>query len=148
MGGALYIEGTDFGYNHHTTGLFVHYLGATYIDRAGNNNTGVTYEINGQPGTFTSGLRYPYMGGQPYHILVDQISADEGTLIFDDEDHLGRAVSNAAENYRTIVSSAIFYAIEEGVGSSTRNYLMNQYLSFLDPGWNNSPSVPLADNYR
>ena len=141
-GGSLYIEGADFCSANQQTSL-LSYMGVASERSFGLNDTNT---LLGQIGTFTDGLEISYRGDTSAHVRLDQLSPDGGTLLFWDENQLGRVVANVNNGYRTIVSSTIFNVLVDGEGNNTKAYLMNQYLAFMDPSLNDSTGAYLANH--
>ena len=128
----MYIEGANFHMNHPSSPLF-EYMGMRFIGRGENQEA---FHLFGQAGTFTDGFRFDNAGGNDSHYRIDQVAADGGTLLFADETNMGRVICNESTGYRTVFSAVIFGALYDYTLTHTRADLMNQYLSFLDPGWN------------
>ncbi len=138
-GGSLYIEGSDVGYNHHTTAFFG-YLGTNYIS---NGTANGIHNIIGVENTFTSGDDFVFQYDEDPDYMVDVLSADEGFLYFTCQNDIGRSVYYNEGSYRVICTSSIFGAMADGLSSNTKANLMIRYFSFLsnDP----DPHIWLAD---
>ncbi|MCD4820005.1 MAG: T9SS type A sorting domain-containing protein [Candidatus Cloacimonetes bacterium] len=126
-GGSLYIEGSDIGYNHHTTAFF-DYLGTNYISNGSENGI---QNIIGVENTFTARDDFAFQYNEDPDYLVDVLSADEGILYFTCQNEMGRSVFYDEGSYRVICSSSIFGAMADAEGINTKADLMARYFSFL-----------------
>jgi len=107
-------------------------LGITYLADGSPFATGNVQSLTGED--IASGLTYEY----PYKTVpdnyVDEFGAGSGTLAFVCQNDKGRIgyYSGAADSYRTITSSVIFGAIEDG--TNTKAELMDLYMDYLTGG--------------
>ena len=86
----LYIEGCDFGFDNRTTELYQKF-GCAYV---GNGNDSLPGNVNtaiGQTGTITEGKNYTYLFQEAPDKYVDEIAANQGTIIFECHNSIGRA---------------------------------------------------------
>lgn len=90
--------------------------------------------MSGQIGTIAEGLSYDYLYGQGPDSYVDLITANGGTLCFEDQSTRGRAIvyDGPSEEYRAIHSTFIFGALRNGTNDKTE--LMNTYIQYLSSG--------------
>jgi len=107
-------------------------LGITYLADGSPFATGNVQSLTGEG--MASGLTYEY----PYKTVpdnyVDEFGAGSGTLAFVCQSSKGRVgyYSGSSDSYRTITSSVIFGAIEDG--TSTKAELMDIYMEYLTGG--------------
>jgi len=127
QGGSVYMEGADVAYNHHNYDFF-DYFGTEFVNNGVEEGINVLTGING---TVSAGTSFNYFGGYDAHYLIDDLTADGGTVILKSEDHIARAISNETEVYRTICSSPLIGAFGNGQGLNLRGYLMGQYIDFF-----------------
>jgi len=127
-GGAIYIESPDIGKSYDGTDMFS-MLGAEYLADGGSNE--VT-SLTGQAGTITEDLTFTYNGGSDSHYSLDHLGITSGTLLFESSDDIDRVIASDYRGYRIIISSTIFGAYTNGTGVNTKNFLMEQYLAYLD----------------
>ncbi len=125
-GGAVYIEGSNVGYSHHTTNFF-DYLGADYLNQGGINSIDDIYGIDG---TFTALNEFPFPNGDPDY-KVDELSGGNGVSFLQCEGHGIRAILYDGGNYRAITSSITMGVLPDGEHSNTKALLMERYLRFL-----------------
>jgi subtilisin family serine protease len=95
--------------------------------------------VIGQAGTFTAGMTFSYSGennwmdrigaNAPAYLILQNLSPSYGT-----------GVANNAGIYRTIGTSHEFGGLTDGTFPSTREELMNQYLTFF--GITGIPTIP------
>ncbi len=85
----------------------------------------------GVTGTMLDGIACDYIHDTGPDSYVDEISADEGTLLMRSQDGKGRAVcwEGAGGTYRALHSSVIFGALRDG--TSTKRELMETYMGYL-----------------
>ncbi len=127
-GGALYIESPDIGMNHDGTEMFSMF-GATYTGNGGNYEVNT---LNGQAGTITEDLAFTYNGGSDSHYSIDHLAPTSGTLLFESQEGVDRIIASDYRGYRTIISSTILGCYFNDTGNNTKQFLMEQYLSYLD----------------
>lgn len=127
-GKSVYIEGVDFAMNHVSTPLFP-LFGCEYIDDGNEENV---YYLDGVSDTITDGISMDYQYGSDSDYMVDVVGGDEGTMILQCQDGLGRVVAYDGDNqYHTICSAVMMGSIIDGDGLNTKANLMNAYLTFL-----------------
>ena len=121
------MEGANVAYSHHNYAFF-DYFGTEFVHIGVQEGINVLSGING---TVTAGTSFNYFGGSDAHYLIDELTADGGSVILKSEDHKARAISNLTEVHRTICSSPILGAFGNGQGLNLRGYLMGQYIDFF-----------------
>jgi hypothetical protein len=127
----VYLEGTDIGYNNSTTDIWP-YLGITYDADGNAYSTGNVQTLTGR--IMASGLTYGY----PYQTMpdnyVDEFGPGSGDLVFICQAGEGRVgcYSGSTGAYRTITSSVVFSAIQDG--TYTKAQLMDVYMEYLTGG--------------
>ena len=141
-GGKLYMEGGDtWAYNSATP---VHPM--FNINGEANGNSDLS-TINGQDGTFASGMTFAYDGENSY---IDHISATgSGELLFANEAvGYGITVINDAGSYKTIGASYEFGGMVDASSPNTKAELMAKYLEFFEIGGNSTSLTAFfnADN--
>ncbi len=137
-GGNLYMEGADTWYYDSQTP--VHPLFSLAATDDGGSDLGT---IAGVPGTFTEGMSFNYSGDNSW---IDRIQAMGGAIdIFENQSPMyGTGVAYDAGTYRTIAASHEFGGLDDGTSPSTREELMQQYLSFF--GFTNTLTALFASN--
>lgn len=123
-------------------------FGCSYDGDGSPSSTGNVQSVEGLSGSIVSGLAFDYMYQQSPDNYVDEISAAEGTLLFESQDGNGRVVcwEGSADDYRAIHSSFIFGALRDG--GSTKQELMSVYMDYLTYQTATSPhgeTPPAAD---
>jgi len=131
-GGSVYLEGNDFGYLHAYDPLYP-YFGCIYVGD-GNYSFNVDH-LYGQPETILDGFHLRYMYGLEPDYYVDEIAADEGTILFLCQQNKGRAVNwdGAGHDYRAIHSTFVFGAMIDQMPPDTKQEVMAVYLDYLLP---------------
>jgi len=126
-GKALYIEGSNVGFDHSHANLW-NYFGCNYESQG--ELYGIT-KIYGVNETFASTAKFdfPFDGDADY--FVDELTAEEGTLFLKCQEQIGRGIFYDNDNYRTIISAISFGALHDGENTSSKTNLMARYLSFL-----------------
>ena len=124
-GGRLYIEGSDFGFNHYTT-TFFSYFGCNY-DANNTPNIGTMYGVSG---TFTEEMEFAFVSGTDPNYSVDAISAATGTNIFTSAGAYNRAVIHESRQYKTICSAPALGGFVNN-DDYTRAMLMGEYIAYL-----------------
>jgi hypothetical protein len=129
-GKGLYIEGTDFGYDNHSTALYQRF-GCSYDGDGYPYTTGNVQYVDGQSGSFAAGLSYDYMYQQLVDNYVDFLGSTGGTLFFRSQDSQARAVnySGPANAQRAVHSAVVFGALRNG--PDTKLNLMDIYMNYL-----------------
>lgn len=127
-GGSLYMEGGDTWAYDATTPVHSMFGITGSSDGSADMAT-----VIGQSGTFTSGMTYTYTGDNNY---MDHLSAVSPAIaIFANQSPAYTcAVANNPGTYRTIGSSFEFGGLADGTLPSTKDQLMNYYLSFFGIG--------------
>ena len=124
----MYVEGVDFAFNHYPCPIFS-YFGCNFIDDGDSLNV---QNLIGESGTLAEGYQFEYQYGSDSDYQVDEISANEGTLIFTSQDGKGRGVCyDGGEQYHTIFTSTLFGAMIDGESPNTKAELMSSYLAYL-----------------
>lgn len=121
----MYIEGVDLGYSNGTTN-FYKMLGTTF-----NADGDKITSLSGQIGSIVAGKNYSsYFANHPINGYIDEISANQGTLLFKCNGGKGRAVSykEPTKKYKTIYSSFVFGGLR---GIPEKNALMKIYMDWL-----------------
>ncbi len=137
-GGALYIEGVDIGYSHQGTEMFSMF-DAAFLENGGQNEVDI---LNGQTATITENLVYTYNANDTNpHYSVDHLAADGGEVLFHSNDGIDAVIAANNRGYRTIISSVILGCFTDAAGNNTREFLMQQYLSFLDVDYTSDGEV-------
>ncbi len=126
-GGSLYIEGANVLQDFVDTELYA-MLGAT-LEGEGSSYEGIS-DLFGTDGNFTSEEEFLYQGGMDVQYGIDRIAAQDGFLLFEDEEGFGRAASYNADTYRVVISSFVLGSIGDWMGN-TRTATMSEYLDFL-----------------
>jgi PKD repeat protein len=137
-GGRLYMEGGDTWKFDPATSVHPMFHIDGIDDGSGDLGT-----IQGYTGTFTSGMSFPYTGDNQY---IDHIAPQTGAFpIFENLNPVyDNAVAYDAGSYKTIGSSFEFGGLSgEGAYPSTKNHLMQEYLTFFG-----IPIPPLAANFQ
>jgi PKD repeat protein len=137
-GGNLYMEGGDtWAYNSATP---VHPMFNISGDEDGSNDLST---VTGQAGTFAEGMEFAYSGENNW---IDHISPLNGaTLLFKNQAiDYGITIANDANTYKTIGASYEFGGLDDASSPSTKDELMNQYLTFF--GLGNAPQ-PLTASF-
>jgi hypothetical protein len=124
-GGRLYIEGSDFGFNHCST-TFFSYFGCNY-DANVTANISTMYGVSG---TFTGDMEFAFVTDTDANYSVDAISASTGTDIFTSAGAYNRAVAHESRQYKTICSTPSLGGFVNN-NDYTRAILMGQYLAYL-----------------
>jgi hypothetical protein len=125
-GGCVYIEGSNVGYDHHTTAFFAH-LGAGFANIGGSN---LISRIEGVQGTFAAPNEFPFPDGDPDY-NVDELLAGQGTSFLTCQNNRVRAVFYDSGNYRAICSSIILGVLADDDFTNTKASLMARYLGYL-----------------
>ncbi|MCX6271482.1 MAG: C25 family cysteine peptidase [Bacteroidetes bacterium] len=126
-GGKLYMEGGDTWYFDTQTPVHSLFKITGTADGSGDLLT-----VNGQTGTFTSGMSFSYVGDNSW---IDRITPTSGTTAFTILSNYSPAYATAiayeGTNYKTIGASHEFAGFDDGLFPSTKNELMKQYLQFF-----------------
>lgn len=109
-GRPVYVEGADIGFSNGIYDIWP-YLGAEYV--ADGNAVGNVRTLAGAPGGIVPGWNGTYPYAEPPDAYVDILGAGTGTLLLQDQDLLGRAVSYTGTYHRAIVSAVILGAVGE-----------------------------------
>ena len=139
-GKALYIEGSNVGLDHSHGNLW-DYFGCNYEDDGGIYAITKIYGINE---TFAAVAKFDFPYDDNADYLVDEFTAEEGTLFLKCQEQIGRAVFYDNENYRTIVSAISLGALHDGENTSSKTNLMARYLSFLT--YDSAPHLWVSEN--
>ena len=129
-GKGLYIEGVDFGADNYNSQLYS-YFGCSFLGTGNSSFYGNVSLVEGQPATIAEGKNYNYLYQEPPDHYVDEIDADEGTILFRDQTGIGRAISYSGpgNSYRVIHSTFLFGALRDSI--NTRTELMANYMQYL-----------------
>jgi len=140
-GRPVYAEGGDFGFANNASELWP-FFGTSYLGDGYANTTGNVQSLTGEAGTFAEGMQFEYPYQQGPDSWVDEFGADGGTVILRSQDGIGRAVSNEASGYRTVLSSTILGA----TSGTDSDALTTAYLDFLllGTGVSQSDKRPMA----
>uniref|UniRef100_A0A7C3UQ64 T9SS type A sorting domain-containing protein n=1 Tax=candidate division WOR-3 bacterium TaxID=2052148 RepID=A0A7C3UQ64_UNCW3 len=92
--------------------------------------TGNVQNLIGQPNTFAQGINLSYLYQQGPDNYVDELGEQGGRLYFLDQNGIGRGIYYRGGNYRTILSSVIFGALQ----GTERTRLLRSYLQYLLSG--------------
>jgi subtilisin family serine protease len=124
-GGQIYMEGGDTWFYDPSTpvhGMFgISGIADGYADMS---------TVLGQAGTFTNGMSFMYSGDNSW---MDRIEANAPAYLIlqNQSPSYGTGVANNPGTYRTIGTSHEFGGLTDGTFPSTREELMNQYLTFF-----------------
>ncbi len=135
QGKGLYVEGNDFGFNNSSSNLYKMF-GCNFL-----GSGDIIDSLIGEDGSIVEGKSYTSIGGPSIgggiNCYIDDISADEGTLIFKCDRNKGHGVTYEGQNdsYRALHTSFCFNAVR---GADARNELMKIYMDYLLP---NSPII-------
>ncbi|MCB0821742.1 MAG: T9SS type A sorting domain-containing protein [Bacteroidales bacterium] len=89
-------------------------------------------EVNGKPGSFASNLAFGYDGNNPVNnYSIEPVSPAFGLFTTQDEDH-GAMVAFNEGTYRTIGSTVEFGKLVDGEAPSTKQELMQLFLTWFD----------------
>ncbi|MDP4280680.1 MAG: C25 family cysteine peptidase [Bacteroidota bacterium] len=124
-GGRLYLEGGDTWYYDPSTPVRILFNINGTID--GNGDLSI---VNGIPRTFTDSLSYSFSGDNQYIDHIDPVSPAY-TVLKNQSPEYNTTIANDAGFYKTIGSSAEFGGLQDGIYPSTRQHLMEKYLSFF-----------------
>ncbi len=124
-GGRVYIEGSDFGFNHYTT-TFFSYFGCNY-DANVTANISTMYGVSG---TLTGEMEFAFVSGTDPNYSVDAISASTGNNIFTSAGAYNRAVIHESRQYKTICSAPALGGFVNN-DDYTRAMLMGEYLAYF-----------------
>jgi FlgD Ig-like domain len=128
-GGALYMESPDIGQSHFETDMFAMF-GADFLADGGDYEV---YDLIGQAGTITENLGYAYDALEDdCHFSIDCLEPLSGESLFQSDDEIDRVIASNFRGYRSIISSVIFGCFTNDDVNNTKDYLMEQYLSYLD----------------
>ena len=127
-GGNIYMEGGDTWFYDEVTD--VHPLFKIKGETDGNSDLAV---VRGEDGNFLSGFEFNYAGNNSY---IDQISPEAGaSLLMSSEDpYYGVAVSNVADDYKTVGTSFNFAGLVDQEGS-TKDGVIASILDFFEIGY-------------
>ncbi len=137
-GGKLYLESADLGKDLDGT-LFMDYLGIAFKGDGGENEIS---HMSGNDNLFMGGITYSYLGGEDAHLLIDHITAEEGTQLMHSEEGKTRMVSFDSADYKTISSSVVIGAFAGGDSLNTRAYLVSQIVDYF----NGNISIGVGEN--
>ncbi|MCF8369069.1 MAG: hypothetical protein K9G76_08490 [Bacteroidales bacterium] len=133
-GGQVYMEGGDTWYYDATTVAHGMFNINPMADGSGDMGT-----VIGASGTFTAGLTFTYSGENNWMDHIDPISP--AFSIFSNQSPVyGCAVAYDAGAYKTIGASYEFGGLSDGASPSTKENLMNEYLTFF--GITGTPLLP------
>jgi len=86
--------------------------------------------VSGQSGTFTEGMTFNYSGDNSWMDHIDPVSP--AFMIFENQSpNYGTGVAYDEGSYKTIGTSHEFGGLDDAAFQSTKEELMNQYLTFL-----------------
>jgi hypothetical protein len=151
-GGRMYLEGGDvWFYDPMGTGYD---FGPLFGINATADGTSDLSVVQGQSGTFTTGMGFSYLGENSW---IDHISpTGSGTLIFRNSSPVyDCGVANDAGSYRTVGTSFEIGGLSDGSPPSTKAALLDSIMKFFIPaGIEEKPSetekpdvLSLAQNY-
>jgi hypothetical protein len=125
-GGNLYMEGGDIWCYDSTPATLKSYFGVIEESDGGDDLSVVT----GVTGTFADGLSFAYTGENND---IDRLGATPPALelFINDSMGYGCTVAHDAGSYRTIAASYEFGGLVDGAPPSTRQQLMERYLTFF-----------------
>ena len=133
-GGQLYMEGGDTWYYDSQTSLQPMFNINPTADGSGDMST-----VSGQSGTFTQGMTFSYSGENNWMDHIDPISP-AFSILKNQSPVYGTGVAYDAGTYKTIGTSHEFGGLNDGTFPSTKEELMNQYLTFF--GITGTPLLP------
>ncbi|MFU8842893.1 MAG: S8 family serine peptidase [Bacteroidales bacterium] len=133
-GGQIYMEGGDTWYYDPSTPVHGMFNINPVADGSGDMGT-----ILGQAGTFTEGMSFVYSGENNWMDRIGAI-APAYLILQNQSPSYGTGVANNPGTYRTIGTSHEFGGLTDGTFPSTREELMNQYLTFF--GITGIPTIP------
>ncbi|MCB0805531.1 MAG: hypothetical protein KDC05_07000 [Bacteroidales bacterium] len=133
-GGQLYMEGGDTWYYDSQTAVH----GMFNINATGDGTSDMA-TVQGQAGTITAGMSFSYSGENNYMDHIDPISP-AFSILKNSSPVYGTAVAYDAGTYKTIGASHEFGGLDDGTFPSTKEELMNQYLTFF--GITGTPLLP------
>ena len=124
-GGSIYMEGGDTWYFDDPTPVHTMFNINPVSDGTGDMSV-----VNGQTGTFTEGMSFPYVGENNWMDHIEAVAP--GFLVLQNQTPVyGTAVAYDAETYKTIGTSHEFGGLSDGTSPSTRDELMETYIDFL-----------------
>lgn len=127
LGGSLFIEGVDLGFDHEST-EFLGYLGVQY------ENTGGADEVSkvfGAGGSIFDSVNFDYYGGSDAHYSIDHLSNTTSNVLYYSEDDVSRIFVNSTENYKTIAGSVIFGAFADGENLNLKTYYLAEIINYF-----------------
>lgn len=127
-GGRLYMEGGDtWHYDQISNPTNLHPM--FNITGKGDNGGDIT-TLLGKNGTFTEGMSFTFSGDESY---IDKLEPKNTAFTVMSNQNLAFdvAVANEATDYKTIGSSIEFGGLVDGVLPSTKENLMQEYLTFF-----------------
>jgi hypothetical protein len=127
LGGSLFIEGVNLGFDHEAT-EFLDYLGVWYENTGGTDEVS---EIFGAGNSFFDSVNFGYHGGSDAHYSIDHLSNTTSNVLYYSEDDLSRIFVNSTENYKTIAASVIFGAFADGENLNLKTYYLAEIINYF-----------------
>jgi hypothetical protein len=127
LGGNLFIEGVNLGFDHAST-EFLDYLGVQY------ENTGEAYEVSkvfGAGSSIFDSVNFDYYGGSDAHYSIDHLANTTSNVLYYSDDELSRIFVNSTENYKTIAASVIFGAFADGENLNLKTYYLAEIINYF-----------------
>ena len=127
LGGSLFIEGVNLGFDHEST-EFLDYLGVRHENTGGTDEVS---EIFGAGNSFFDSVNFGYYGGSDAHYSIDHLSNTTSNVLYYSEDDLSRIFVNSTENYKTIAGSVIFGAFADGENLNLKTYYLAEIINYF-----------------